>query len=1401
MKLDTQGNPIGSPADNVPELLRRPEETFIVSPKSYDLDTPKLENTITGETEPVRQLYSNFTERASASPAAVKDTNFFNSVYVGEPAKKVADEGPDVFSRTKGRLEVDGMDKTMIDFIATGTGVWSNYGFAERGTKAYEDYKWFASDLMEENYEAADLLKEDPEPTTIISDEDYLDIDKNVQIIQQHYAVGGNAESAKAASKYLSANREKTVAYAKRTWLAKMNQLPHKRAMVTARLNDMAMREDYEHQYGRTSDDVNRYQDTGFLAGLKTGWDTNILQSMRGMQRGHSNKRSQMDVWLHKNTDLEPELIVDAFSQFSEGKTPEQISIDIHSKEATRNYKQFEVDSKGAATGNVGMALGEFGGNPINWLLMNPISKGGMLLASKVPAVVRPVVAGGAIGATESFINDYSGGKNFTQEEINQRALGTAIGGAAIFSAFKLGQYGLQSWSKGIAADIKDPKLSNVTDEFNKGIDVAEANTTSAVERALIQAGEDRVKGRMQEQVKIDRVVETAREQYRPDVTVWQKTTQLKQQLREVYEELGIKGHSKFKTKDAIAKELQSARMKQAEQEQKAIFAKNKLDKAKRLEEEQLVKANKEARDKADTEQAAIDKEKAKADAQADLELAQVNKDRVEKGEKPFSNVTEDGFEDALTSTRQKTALEESAQDAADRVAARKSLSVFSKAYDAFTRSVGLHDMTSKGLNFDDSAVKYLASKVLETGAGYAGRMSRPATAALIKDTIFKREYSNIMGSYQKNMNEWAAKKGLNYFQNVNARNVGSANQYADEFHKTMYLAQERMAMGDKVTDLDPAVQSFIKDWDTMMDNLFVEARDAGVKGFGKNKRAHYVPRVWKKQKVEHIAKLYGEENLRKLLKESIESAQRKGNTFKEMDDTTVNELVERQVNWINGLGDAMTSYKPGRNNRTKARAPLDMTVGIKLSDGKMLRMIDLVDTNIPTMASTYGHRTAGSIGLARATKGAIRDEGDFAKFAEQAGSDEAKQFVQDVGDMQFGYPTREGMNPAARMLMDSAQYAQLETLGVAQLATVGTSLQAVVANWASHPQVAKQILRMANQGSEDTMMRSIRERSAVNRNIKFSNRADVHNLDQAQLDEITDFSLAMNKAVDTLTGGDLKPLLSRGLGKLSGYDAVARYQSRLTQASFTMETARQSVLGKSSFSDKRLVDLGIKEVVDGKIVDGDVAKAYKEHVEFTTEGELKDMHFDKWSDDQMRQYTYAMNRYEAQIMPYIMNGELPQFMNMPEMQFVLHYLKTPLAFGTKGTGRQLGFADKEAALAVTLNTMSAGLVRYAYTAGTGAAYSAIKGDNVDMTPDQNAMQIHNYLDWLGYGGEIYNKGNAAYQAVTNGIVDPLSTQLPPAVKQLHNMATVNPAALPTLVPGFEKVSTAIIEQITEASQ
>ena len=1359
----------------------------IADPTSHDLDSVKLKKA-DGTVESTRQPYSGFVEVDSGNPLATRDTNFRKAMYDNRPITDVARKGKGIFGRTVANIEVENVDKTLIDFLATDYTLWGNYGLPKKGTPDYDKLKWFDDTLMENNEDAAQLLRDNPDPTTILSDDDYIWVSERVEKLRTAYQSGDYKDSngLHNVAVELSNNVDKVVGYKQRMLLDDMESDPLQADIIKERGTGSAADIRYQEQKANTSIDIGTRKERGFWAGVGIGAATSWVGSRVPLVHAeYTDKDYEMEEWLRTNKDMDPQFLQTAWNSYANGGSPNAAINEALGEKATYEYQSYL--NKADLMSAIGAGIGEFGSNPVNLVLANPIFKGASVVASKLPTIIQPLVTGLSIGATESLVNDFTAGHNLTTEQKTERAAWNAIAGGGILTLIQGSKSAISSYADSVMLKASTPDL--VDDVSREVTQTIESNTQSLI-RSKAEAGR---RLRAQQQTHIDRAGENAY-QKAIDETEGLTVPQSKALLKEVYEELGEKGHSKFTTKAKVTEQLAKMRSKQASNEARSQVRLDTIAKDRKAADAQALKEATEQAEAVASTKATDAAKVAEVDAEDALNLAVVNKKRIEDGKTAHTSIDSDGFADDLIAVKQVRALEDAAVDAEKITAALKARNFLVKAYSHLTKGVGLRDMTTKGFNMDDGVVRYAAMSILETGAGYAGRSSRPATAALIKDTINKRAFSNIMGAYQNSMNAWARDKGISYIQNVNARNQGEANKFADEFHKEVYLTQERLAMGDNVT-VDPNIQKYLTSWDKEMGDLFKEARDAGVPGFGKNQRKHYQARVWKKGKVANITKIYGDDSVRQLLRESMESAQRKGKAF-EGDGATIDELVDRQLNWINGLGDAMTSYKVGVNARTKARMPLDMTVSIPVKGGKQLRMVDLVDTNIPSASATYTQRLSGSIGLAKATKGAVRDEREFALLAEKATTEEAKQFMKDTGDMIFGYPTREGMNPALRMVMDSAQYAQLETLGVAQLATVGTSLQAVVANWVSNPEVSKAIIKMAGGGDNNVVMRQIRERSAVNNNIRYSNRADVNTLDQAQIEDISKYSLAMIAAVDKLTGGNLKSTLNRGLGKLSVYDAIAQYQSKLTQASFTTETARQTVLGNSSFTNERLIDLGVLAIKDGKTVDTKLSKAYKEHVEFGASGELKDMHFEKWTDDQMREYTYSMNRYEAQVMPYIMAGELPQFMNMPEMQFALHYLKTPLAFGTKGTERQLGFGDKQAALAVALNTLSAGLVRYSYVAGIGAVHSALVGEDISAAPDANAMKTHNYLDYLGWMGEGYNKGSAIYNTISDGSVDPLGKELPPAVKHLYNMGTLNTGALPALVPGLPVVLGGIVESI-----
>ena len=646
-------------------------------------------------------------------------------------------------------------------------------------------------------------------------------------------------------------------------------------------------------------------------------------------------------------------------------------------------------------------------------------------------------------------------------------------------------------------------------------------------------------------------------------------------------------------------------------------------------------------------------------------------------------------------------------------------------------KGVGLQEMASKLIHSPDNKLSYIGTHILETGVGFAGGMNRKSSAALTKDSIYTRNVGNLNKAYVDNIKGWAMQQGTGTYKAFKAAwEGGKVNDVAKAFHREVFRHQEALQMGYKGSD-DPFVLGYVNELNKVNDELFKGRVKANVKGFSKERRiANYIPHVWKKVKVAEIVKQHSEEVVLELLTKSIESAKRAG---KIADEASTSKLAERQLRWINGLGDSMEhadEIGEGISGRAKARIPLDFTV-----EHNGLSMLDLVDTDIPTVMDSYIQRAGADIGISKATKGLIRSEGDFEKYLMPEGTEDAK-LAKDAMDMLYGRPTRDGMAPELRSIMDLVTVQQMGGIGVAQLAETGTMAQRMVVNYMSRPDIAKRIWKMAGESMDDKgVLAQVRSIAAVNDNMEYINRYSVNNIDQAQIDELSNLRAASIDAVDKFTLGAYKAQFGRLLGSLSGVNAVQKAQSRLLQSSFAVDVARGFKFKEGTSTAARLRDLGLKE-------NGAAANAIRKHVEFDDMGFPVNFNFDKWTKKARDQFVHAMNREEAQLMPRVMAGELPVFMNKPIWQAIMQFRKTPLAFMSKGAQRNLQFADREAVLGTVLNAMTAGVVRYGKLALAGAAYYAISDEEFqapDLIDDFDRAQPYNYVSNLGILGDAYS--------------------------------------------------------------
>ena len=511
---------------------------------------------------------------------------------------------------------------------------------------------------------------------------------------------------------------------------------------------------------------------------------------------------------------------------------------------------------------------------------------------------------------------------------------------------------------------------------------------------------------------------------------------------------------------------------------------------------------------------------------------------------------------------------------------------------------------------------------------------------------------------------------------------------------------------------------------------------------------------------------------------------------------------MDDQYKWITTNDKAIqhTDGKiAGESARGKSRLPLDFTVE---KDG--VSMMDLVDTDIPTVMDSYIQRAGADIGISEATNGLIRSEGDFEKFLTP--DNEADQvLVNDVKDMLYGRPTREGISPEVRNVMDLVTVQQMGGIGVAQLAETGTMMQRTLVNYISQPAIGKKIWKLAGEDLNDRgVMHQIRSIAAVNDNMEYINRYSVNNIDQAQIDELSNFRAASIDAVDKVTLGAYKAQFGRLLGSLSGVNAVQKAQSRLLQASFSVDTARHYKYGKGTSTNARIADLGLSDKTGDSI---------KKHVKFDADGFPEDFAFEKWDKSALDEFVRAMNREEAQLMPRVMSGELPVFMNKPLWQVIFQFRKTPLAFMSKGTQRNLQFADREAVLGTVLNTATAGLVRYSKVALGVGAYAAItdaewdSGQALEQASDR--AQTYNYVSNNGILGDLYTVGKSWSQTAQRK--DGIETLWEGAI-QVSTLSGIDTAAgaiqgdpadikksipLNTL-PMINEVSSALIKQLEQ---
>lgn len=660
-------------------------------------------------------------------------------------------------------------------------------------------------------------------------------------------------------------------------------------------------------------------------------------------------------------------------------------------------------------------------------------------------------------------------------------------------------------------------------------------------------------------------------------------------------------------------------------------------------------------------------------------------------------------------------------------------------------------DLATKFLNAKLDTTTFVGARLTEIGKGFGGNIRRPQTAAIVRDAAFKESATKSLPQLAVAMDKYAKENGKMAWGRMLAQQLSGeqsklVNKFNREFFNVIESRKQGREVGSKVSE---AVQEYADTFAKYMDSNHDMLVSNNIAGFtSARKIKNYVPHVWRPDRLREAVQKHGDAKVHAMFKKAYLSS----SNGKNLSDANADTMATDQMKWIKEqVEDVDSQYMPTSDSRAKQRAELDTSVEL---DG--LSILDVMETDLAKISTKYSNRLAGWVSLSKATDGAITSQLDvesFKKMMIQEGKDKgidtknAEQWYDDMINLLFARPTRGGLTPELQAFKDLTALTRMGGLGMAQLAETGSVITRSVLSTFSKDPVIRRVFKMAGESADDkSLMREIQSVSNITDDLEWVERFGTHLIeDQKQLAEIGKLRQFSLKVADSLTFGKFKAPASRLLGKMTGYNAIRRHQSRITQASFTVDVARHFKAGKGKMGNLRMADVGLTDSV-GR--DAGLEEAFSKYVEFDEFDLPVKLNFDKWPPATREKFQLAMLRDEAQQIQRTMVGELPPWMNKPMMGLVFQFRNMPIVANNKQLGRSLAFADREAMVSVMLNTSIAGMVRYSKFAALGLGVAAITGED-PKEPTLNQMQPAKYVSQFGIFADATDFAMNAWDAGT----------------------------------------------------
>ena len=633
---------------------------------------------------------------------------------------------------------------------------------------------------------------------------------------------------------------------------------------------------------------------------------------------------------------------------------------------------------------------------------------------------------------------------------------------------------------------------------------------------------------------------------------------------------------------------------------------------------------------------------------------------------------------------------------------------------------------------------QWFTHTILETPSGFGGQIDRnPLTAAIYSENLFNAAKIDVARGWEKLMIDTASAEGWSVGQRTR-NTAGNAKTHKDvqRLSEDVMLEMNARNMGLDST-ASPAVREFVDTLDGSYSKLH-DLQNGHVDGIhAGNKITGYQHQVWDSHKLmsiigtpggrQSLTDLFtvgyvksgfndGEASaLAKAMVESKETAaarprKEQANFGEEQVADNMADLVSvveklqkdgTSADVIRGIVEKLNKLGGGETpTYAKNRTPIDLSANIQI-DGKTVRVVDLMDKDVPATYIRYAKEATGRRAISEASGGLLKSDKDIhdllTNMALEAGELGANVDVKSarIALQQIMGKSYEGQLPMnARRVRDGVSLAGMGGLGESQLAEWGLALNrgtmglvGLAQKWGATKGAYNKKFRgielTPEQATDTKFMSELQEVSGLYSDMYLVDRQNIH-FDAAETDVNS-----LSKLIDTGTGGKYRPLLQRLQGRATGYGAIRQMQDQVAMASMSQDIAK-FMRGQKTFStDKRLRDIGVPLEKNSWL-----QKAFDEHATYKDDGTIETLNLNLWSDIDKAKYGVIMNRYASQQVQKGFVGESsPEMMNQ-WVAFMMQFKSYPMLAAEKQQARHLKFADKEAAVGIMLNTVSSGVAR-----------------------------------------------------------------------------------------------------------